>query len=117
MLTRKLMIEKMVEAIKHHTKGAKSVQFKREELPQVLSPEEMSPTQRSEFDYWLSSRPVGVRDLILDHPPWHVYLLNGKPCQISAYNENGTFRVLTVNIFGQLYSVFGVEPEDLQRET
>lgn len=67
-----------------------------------------------EFYDWLDTRPEIIQELGKKYPPWLDYKLNGKPCQLLSYCEDGTVTVNTSDIFGLVgYNVFGVNPEEL----
>jgi hypothetical protein len=85
--------------------------------PEIVQLHDMTREQHVKFAEWRDSRPELIQDMIRDYPMWDNYFLNGKRCQIEAYNEDGTLRVLTKSMMGQFYHVFGVKPGDLSRET
>lgn len=66
------------------------------------------------FYDWLATRPEVIQEMGNKYPPWVEYKMNGKPCELYSYSEDGTVTVLTTDIFGLVpYKVFGVNPEEL----
>lgn len=77
----------------------------------------MTEEYKQEFYDWLDTRPQLIQELGKKYPPWLPYTLNGKPCQLYSYCEDGTVTVNTSDIFGIThYNVFGVNPEELVLE-
>lgn len=69
----------------------------------------------AELEEWLKDRPQIIRDLARKYPPGSGWLLNGQPCEIYSYYEDGTVSVLRNSIIGTL-KVFGVDPETLEQQ-
>jgi hypothetical protein len=80
---------------------------------------------KAEFDEWLKDRPQSIKDLSDKLKPWLKYRIKetGQHCDIAAYNEKGSVRVLVnghddefldVKYFTQPVFVFGVKPSELE---
>jgi len=72
-----------------------------------------------EWEEWLSTRPQVIQDMADATPPWHEYLLKttGQTVRLHSYSEDGTVTVDVIsppNLLGDLPTVFGIDPSDLE---
>lgn len=90
-------------------------------LPQIAEP---TPEEMTDWQEWVESRPVPIRELCEKFPPWHYYDMpkTGQVVTVESYSEDGTMRVLIVGDRISIptlmpLEVFGVPAEDLVRRS